>query len=145
MTDLAKADDDRSSVLEQDERFFRALVTADLACLGKLLSDDFILVGVADGATVTKSQLIEIIGAGFVRFLTIESFPDQATVRRAGSDAVIVVGRTAMTLSIAAGAAVPVDSRYTHVFTETVDGWRLIAAQGTEIRSGASAASSPGN
>jgi ketosteroid isomerase-like protein len=126
--------DDRASVIGHDERFFNALTAADTIGLSDLVSEDFILIGVNDGSPVTKSQLIETVGAGFVRFLRIESFPDEAIVRRAGAGAAIVIGRTRMTLSIAGGDAITVNSRYTHVFTAAGNGWQLSSAQGTEIK-----------
>jgi hypothetical protein len=75
-----------------------------------------------------------VIAGGFVKFVSVESFPDEAIVRRAGGRAGIVVGRSRMTLTTPNNASSTVNSRYTHVFSEAAKGWQLISAQGTEIK-----------
>lgn len=110
-------------------------MAADVAALEDLLADEFILVGVNDGAVVPRSALIEAVASGVVRFPTINSYHDEAIVRRLGEVA-IVVGRTGMSVTAPDGTGFILGSRYTHVFTAgTQDGWRLISAQGTPIRS----------
>ncbi len=126
---------DRAAVLDRDQRFFDALMAADVTALEDLLAEEFILVGVNDGAVVPRSALIEAVASGAVRFPTINSYPDEAIVRRLGQVA-IVVGRTGMSVTAPDGAAFTLGSRYTHVFTGGTDeGWRLISAQGTPITS----------
>ncbi len=133
MTLLANPDD-RFALLELDRRFFDALVAADAADLGALLAEDFVLVSIADGATVNGSELIGAVSAGAVRFQSIGSFPDEAVVRRIGNVG-IVVGRTEMAVAKGDGTLIA-GSRYTHVFVADPDaGWRLVSAQGTEIKS----------
>jgi hypothetical protein len=61
----------RSALLDCDQRFFEALMAADVAALEDLLADEFILVGVNDGAVVPRSALIEAVASGAVRFPTI--------------------------------------------------------------------------
>jgi ketosteroid isomerase-like protein len=79
--------------------------------------------------------LIEAVASGAVRFPTITSYPDEATVRRLG-DVAIVIGRTGMKVTAPDGAGFTLASRYTHVFVAGADdGWRLISAQGTPITS----------
>ena len=127
--------EDRSALLDCDQRFFDALMAADGAAMEDLLADEFILVGVNDGAVVPRSALIEAVASGAVRFPTINSYHDEAIVRRLGEVA-IVVGRTAMSVTAPDGTGFMLGSRYTHVFTAgTHDGWRLISAQGTPITS----------
>jgi ketosteroid isomerase-like protein len=138
MTTLANPDD-RASLLDQDQRFFDALVAGDDAGLNELLADDFILVSVNDGAAVTKADLLAVVSSGAVRFPAVQSFHDEAVVRRVG-DVGIVVGRTGMSFTDADGTAFTAGSRYTHVFAaEPGGGWRLLSAQGTEIRTGSGA------
>jgi ketosteroid isomerase-like protein len=125
---------DRATLLDHDERFFGALVAADTALLDTLLADDFVLVGVNDGAIVTKAELLDAVASGAVRFPTVRSHPDEAVVRRIG-EVGITVGRTSMDFTSAEGVAFTAGSRYTHVFAAQPDGrWRLISAQGTEIK-----------
>jgi ketosteroid isomerase-like protein len=127
--------EDRAAVLDRDQRFFEALMGADVPALENLLAEEFILVGVNDGAVVPRSALIEAVASGAVRFPTITSYHDEAIVRRLGEVA-IVVGRTGMNVTGPDGAGFTLGSRYTHVFTAGIDdGWRLISAQGTPITS----------
>jgi ketosteroid isomerase-like protein len=110
-------------------------MAADVAALEDLLADEFILVGVNDGAVVPRSALLEAVASGAVRFPTISSYRDEAIVRLLGEVA-IVVGRTVMSVTAPDGTGFMLGSRYTHVFTAgTHDGWRLISAQGTPITS----------
>jgi ketosteroid isomerase-like protein len=126
--------DDRASLLDQDQRFFDALMTADVSALDALLADDFMLVGISDGAVIPKSALVEAVSSGAVRFPAVQSCPDEAIVRRVG-DAGIIVGRTSMNFTQPDGTTFTAGSRYTHVFAAHDDmGWQLVSAQGTEIR-----------
>ncbi|WP_188316870.1 YybH family protein [Solihabitans fulvus] len=134
MTPAQANPEDRAALLGRDQNFFDALVAADAAALGKLLADDFLLVGIADGATVGRTDLLGAVSAGAVRFPAIQSFPDEAVVRRVG-DVGIVVGRTRMNFADPEGGEFASDSRYTHVFAlDPATGWRLLSAQGTEIK-----------
>ncbi|MFC4588365.1 nuclear transport factor 2 family protein [Sphaerisporangium corydalis] len=129
--------DDRTSLLDHDRRFFDALIAADADTLRILLSDDFLLVGVADGSIATKHDLLGAVSSGALTFPAIDSFPDEAIVRRVG-DTGLVVGRTSMNFTAPDGTTFTAASRYTHVFTTTpaTQGWRLTSAQGTEIKPG---------
>jgi ketosteroid isomerase-like protein len=136
MTTIA-GPEDRASLLDHDQHFFAALVAADAARLGELLADDFILVGVNDGSVVTGAILLDLVAAGALRFPAVRSYPDEAVVRRIGGVG-IVVGRTSMNFTGPDGTAFTAGSRYTHVFaSDPGAGWRLISAQGTEIKAAA--------
>ncbi|MFC7642537.1 nuclear transport factor 2 family protein [Streptosporangium lutulentum] len=102
MTILADPDD-RALLLDRDRSFFDALVAADLSCLDDLLADDFVMVAIDNGATVTRADLLGLMSSGTVRFPAVQSFPDEAVVRRIG-DVGIVVGRTGMNFTGADGA-----------------------------------------
>jgi ketosteroid isomerase-like protein len=135
MTTLA-GPDDRTLLLDRDRRFFDALVAADIACLEDLLADDFIMVGINDGATATRTDLLGLMSSGTLQFPAVQSFPDEAVVRRVG-DVGIIVGRTSMNFTNINGTVFTAGSRYTHVFaSDSIAGWRLISAQGTEIKPG---------
>ncbi|WP_433243341.1 YybH family protein [Streptosporangium sp. CA-135522] len=128
--------DDRALLLDHDRRFFDALMAADVAGLDSLLADDFVLVAVNDGAIATRADLLDLVSSGTLRFPAVESFPDEAVVRRIG-DVGVVVGRTGMSFTGADGTAFTSGSRYTHVFAaDSGTGWRLLSAQGTEIKPG---------
>ncbi|WP_214409577.1 YybH family protein [Sphaerisporangium fuscum] len=129
--------DVRATLLDHDRRFFDALVAGDAAALGDLLADDFVLVAVGDGAVAGKADLLGLVASGDLSFPEVESFPDEAVVRLFG-EVGIVVGRTAMNFTGPDGEAFAAGSRYTHVFAPCSNGsWRLVSAQGTEIKPGA--------
>ncbi|MEO3876291.1 nuclear transport factor 2 family protein [Nonomuraea sp. B12E4] len=125
---------DRTTLLEHDRSFFDALVARDLGRLSELLADDFVLVGVEDGAVATKQAVLDLMASGALRFPRIESFPDEAIVRVIGQVG-IVVGRTGMNFTNDDGSTFSAASRYTHVYAAGPHGaWRLASAQGTTIK-----------
>ncbi|MET9339115.1 nuclear transport factor 2 family protein [Nonomuraea sp. NPDC004354] len=125
---------DRVTLLKYDQSFFDALVASDLAVLEELLADDFVLVGVEDGAVADRGILLDLVASGSLRFPRIHSFPDEAIVRVIGTVG-IVVGRTGMNFTTSDGATFSAGSRYTHVYAADAHGtWRLVSAQGTAIK-----------
>ena len=117
--------------LAADGAFFTALVEGDGQALDRILADQFVLVGVNDGAVVPREVLVPLVGRGQLRFDAIEADGSAVLLRRFGSTA-IVVGRTRMRGSFA-GAPFRATSRYTHVFVEDQGRWRLASSQGTPI------------
>jgi ketosteroid isomerase-like protein len=118
-------------VLAADGDFFTALVEGDEQALDSVLADDFVLVGVNDGAVVPRAALLPLVGQGQLQFDAIEPDRSEVLVRRYGTTT-IVVGRTEMRGSYD-GAPFSARSRYTHVFVEDQGRWRLASAQGTPI------------
>ncbi|MFI1566772.1 nuclear transport factor 2 family protein [Streptomyces sp. NPDC020490] len=127
----------RESLLDQDQRFFDALVAGDVTVLDELLTDDFLLVSLSDGAVATKFDLLSLVRSGAVTFPAVQPFPAEAVVRFIG-DIGITVGRTSMNFTQADGTTFTAGSRYTHVFAfDPAAGWRLHSAQGTQIAAAA--------
>ena len=118
-------------VLAVNRAFFTALVEGDGQALDGILADQFVPVGVNDGAVVPRDVLVVLVGRGQLRFNAIEADGSAVLLRRYGSTA-IVVGRTEMRGSFA-GTPLRVTSRYTHVFVEDQGRWRLASSQGTPI------------
>jgi ketosteroid isomerase-like protein len=112
-----------------EEEFFKALVEADQEALDRLLADDFLLIDVMTGSEVSKAELLEIVVARGFRFEEINRIDFR--VRVYGAVAVIT-GQTEI-IGGFNGRRFEVDSRYTHVFEEQLGGWRMVAAQGTQI------------
>ncbi|MCP2166505.1 DUF4440 domain-containing protein [Goodfellowiella coeruleoviolacea] len=139
MTSTLAGPADRDALLDTDRRFFAALTAADHDQLDRILAEDFLIVAVDSGAVATRADLLALVRSGEVAFPEVRSFPEEAVVRRVG-EVGVVVGRTAMEFTGPAGAAFHAGSRYTHVFTRSADdtasGWRLLSAQGTQIRTG---------
>ncbi len=118
--------------IEVDRAFFSHLIDADTAALAELLTEDFLLIAVANGQEVPKSAFLGMLASGQLRFISIESA--EVRVRRFGKTA-IVTGRTVMCGSLA-GQESTVRSRYTHVYVELDGRWRMASAQGTPILEG---------
>lgn len=112
-----------------DQEFFKALIEADQEALDRLLADDFVLIDVLTGSEVSKAALLEIVAAGGLRFEEVNQI--NFRVRVYGVVAVIT-GQTVISGGFN-GRRFEVDSRYTHVFEEQYGGWRMVAAQGTQI------------
>ena len=118
------------SALDTDHHFFAALINADVPVLEHILSEDFILIDVMSGSEISKKAFI-----GFVRSrqITFESItPAENRVRTYGTTAVIT-GRTEMKGKFG-DTPFATQSRYTHVFGREQDEWRLVSAQGTQIK-----------
>lgn len=111
-----------------DDRFFAALVEADVAGLEALLADDFVLIDVVAGAVVERAAFLATVGGGQLRFGAIHVL-ERHTRRYA--DIAIVVGRTQMEGSLD-GVRFEAASRYTHVLLRG-EAWQLVNAQGTPI------------
>jgi chromate reductase, NAD(P)H dehydrogenase (quinone) len=125
----------QQAVRNADATFFAALLAADGMALDALLHEDFAIVDVATGSVHTRSEFLEAVASGAVRFQSIESHPAEAIIRVYGGDTGIVVGHTSMAFAGPDRTAVVVESRYTHVFRFDGRGWRLVTAQGTAIAS----------
>jgi len=113
-----------------DEKFFSSLVTADAVSLIELLTDDFVLVSVMDGAKIPKSELVAAVGSGQLKFTTIDPAGDP-TVRVHGTT-VIISNDTEMQGEFG-GESWEAKSRYTHVYVQQGGEWKLASAQGTPL------------
>ena len=120
---------DPADALAAESRFFAALVSGSVDELNQVLADDFMLIDVMSGSEVLKPALLEAIGSRQLEFERID--PAESRVRLYDKSAVIT-GRTSMAGRFA-GAPFTAASRYTHVFVEQQGGWRMVAAQGTQI------------
>jgi ketosteroid isomerase-like protein len=119
-----------------EQVFFTGLIDADADALARVLADDFLLIDVMTGSEVERSALLEVVGGGQLKFERIER--TQYRVRRYGTTAVIT-GRTEMK-GWFGGQAFEASSRYTHVLVDEGEGWRMVAAQGTQIAASPAAA-----
>jgi ketosteroid isomerase-like protein len=121
------------ALMRADLAVFAALLDSDITALERLLADQFLIVDVASGSVHTRAGFLAAICGGAVSFLEIKTFPDESEIRIVDPGVGIVIGRVAMTLSDAEGALTEVASRYTHVFQNGGEGWRLVSAHGTRI------------
>jgi ketosteroid isomerase-like protein len=121
----ARAED----ILAVEDQFFSALLHADGETLRALLTPDFVLVDVMTGSEIPASALVDVVGAGQLRFEVIERL--ESRVRRYGS-AAVVTGRTRMRGRYG-DQPFGAHSRYTHVYVRRASGWKLASAQGTPV------------
>jgi Domain of unknown function (DUF4440) len=123
---------DQPGPKETDQQFFSALIQSNHTELGRILSDDFILIDVMTGEENSKAAILEIIRSGALQFESIE--PSDVRVRLYPGTA-IVTGSTRM-YGRFGDAPFTAHSRYTHVYIQQQSQWRLVAAQGTAIQPG---------
>ncbi len=124
-------DADTAEVLRAEESFFAALLAADLGALTGVLAEDFLIVDVMSGQVADRAAILGAVESGDLEFLEVVRDPTQAVVRHRPG-AAVVVGRTRMTMRFL-GSESTVESRYTHVYAQDADGWRLLSAQGTPV------------
>jgi uncharacterized protein DUF4440 len=122
-----------------DREFFRSLIQPDLESLSSLVADDFMLIDVMRGGEVTKEALLALLRSGQLRFEVIEPSESRARIYQGTA---VVTGRTQMRVRFG-DTSVEATSRYTHVFVQQQNQWRLVAAQGTQIVDEQSSAAEP--
>jgi ketosteroid isomerase-like protein len=118
------------SPLDTDQQLFAALVKADVPELERLLAADFTLIDAMRGSEISKPAFPGFIGSRQIRFESIT--PAENRVRIYHRTAVIT-GRTEMQGKPGDEPCVA-HSRYTHVCHMEQNEWRLVSAQGTQIR-----------
>jgi hypothetical protein len=115
--------------LAADRRFFDLLLAANAEGLSDLLAESFQLIAVGTGELVSKSEFVDALATGLLRFHSIS--PTHTQVRTYG-DSAIVTGRTEMTVTMGTHWS-KVQSRYSHVYVNQGASWRMVLAQGTPI------------
>jgi ketosteroid isomerase-like protein len=116
--------------LKLEQEFFDALVGRDDAALDRLLADDFTLADLT-GTLIDKKTLRTLVQQGVMEFASIKLHESS---ERFYGDTGVVTGRTTIVVRFK-GADIPFESRYTHVYATQGGHRRLVAAQGTPIRS----------
>jgi ketosteroid isomerase-like protein len=124
--------DAQQDPLPAERQFFTALLAADGPALAAVLTDDFVLVDVMQGAEIPGAALVSAVASRQLIFDGVDVL--ESRVRLYGSTAV-VVGRTQMH-GRAGDVQWSARSRYTHVYVQQDGRWRLASAQGTLIASG---------
>lgn len=76
-----------------DKQFFAALIAGDAQALNRILPEDFILIDVMSGLEITKLAFLAFIGAGQIKFESIEPAENQVRLYQTSA---IVTGRTQM-------------------------------------------------
>jgi len=107
-----------------------AQLTADVAALDRLISDDLLFAG-PDGRLATKAQDLDAHRTGIVRFRKHE--PQELRVRRVRKNVAIASLETHLEVQV--GTEVSSGTyRYTRVWARENDGgWRVVGGQVSEI------------
>lgn len=122
------ADPVSDDVLDTQQKRLRAMVDADLDALEALLDDDLVYIHTT-GAIDTKSSLIESIVSGSLDYTRI--VPTDTVLRLEGK-AAIITGSAELGV-IAGGTAHAASIRFTEVYVDAGDGWRLASWQSTRV------------
>lgn len=112
-----------------EDRFFSALSEGNRQALGGLVADECVLIDVMTGSEVPGPDLVDLVGSRRLVFETIERLGAQV---RLYAGTAIVTGQTRMIGRFDA-QGFQVRSRYTHVYVQDRDSFRLVNAQGTPI------------
>jgi ketosteroid isomerase-like protein len=123
---------DERGPLAAEQQFFSSLIAGDVKTLDRVLGDDFLLIDVTTGSEIPRSDLLGVIRSGQLKFASIEQIGSR--LRLYGTTAVIT-GRTQMSGQFGK-MPFATSSRYTHVYVKGQDHWRLVSAQGTQIKAG---------
>lgn len=111
-------------------------VKSDVAALEKIWADNYMFIS-PDGTLSTRAQRIESMKSGDTKLDSLSY--DEVTVRvnPEGTGAIVVARATAKGKNL--GQPVDGQSRVTHVWSKTKDGWRMVSGQVTRITSPAPA------
>ncbi len=111
---------------------YQAMIAADLASLGKLLSDHLLYTH-SSGVAETKSEYLASVAKGVFKYRDIKI--SERAIREVGGT-VLVTGRITIDILID-GQPKLLQSRFLNVWAEESGDWRMIAWQSTPIPAGA--------
>lgn len=117
----------RRAILGSESARLDAMMTGDLAVLGKMFHDSLSYVHSA-GRCDSKESLLQFISEGSVRYLGIEH--DLGKVWSAAQGLAIATGTMAMRL-VAGGTEKSLATRTTNIWIRGTGGWQLAAFHAT--------------
>ena len=113
--------EDDPEIVELEAALRTAQLTADVAMLDRLISDELLFTG-PDGQLGTKAQDLAAHRSGALRIR--EHQPTELSIRRIGSDVAIVALRTRLAVEVN-GEMVRGTFRYTRVWAREQGTWRV--------------------
>lgn len=120
---------ERDDVIQAREAELRqAQLSGDVAALDRLIDDDLIFTAI-DGSLVAKADDLEMHRSGRLKITMME--PRDWKIRHLGSTAIVSV-RMAFE-GVMDGADVGGALRYTRVWQEWPDGWRVVAGHMSRV------------
>ena len=127
---MSKDDKVRREILATDDRRTEALRKGDSTPLLQIYADDYTLVTPATGAIRSKTEQINDLISGRVRYEKIEV--TERTVRIYG-DIAIVLARERYSI-LQSGEQVGGDIRFTRTYKKFGNEWRVIATHGSFVK-----------
>ena len=117
-------------IVALEARLRMAQLSADVAALDALISDDLLFTG-PNGQLGTKAEDLAAHGSGVVRFRA--HVPEELRVRRVGRDVALCALRARLDVEVG-GAPVAGTYRYTRVWARESDGaWRVAGGHVSEV------------
>ncbi|MFL5607894.1 MAG: nuclear transport factor 2 family protein [Gemmatimonadaceae bacterium] len=117
------------SLRDAEAALRRAQLSSDVDALGRLVDDQLVFTG-PDGAVYGKTDDLDAHRQGWVRISRLE--PSEERIQRFGAIAVVSV-RMEMAGTFK-GTAFAGPFRYTRVWREGPDGWRIVAAHVSAVQ-----------
>ncbi len=130
-TRIAAADDPDRDWLALEEARYAAMVRVDLPALRATLSDDLIFTH-ASGRLDDKASFLEKLSSGTLVYEAITT--DDLRVQ-AYDACVVITGRSLLEIKVR-GEARELNLRFTSVWVEDEDGWKIVAYQSTHTSQG---------
>lgn len=129
MTNDPSSDDVPAAARDAEAALRRAQLASDADALERLLDEALLLTG-PDGALYTRADDLAAHRGGAIRITRLE--PREEQVRRFG-DVVVVVVRMEMAGAVG-GQPFAGAYRYTRVWGERADGWRVVAGHVSAVQ-----------
>jgi ketosteroid isomerase-like protein len=117
------------SLRAREDELRRAQLTGDVAALDRLVDDALVFTG-PDGAVYGKADDLDAHRQGWVRITSLD--PSEERIQRFGSIAVVSV-RMEMAGAFK-GTPFAGPFRYTRVWREGPDGWRIVAGHVSAVQ-----------
>lgn len=127
---VGSADVSVREIARREEELRAAQLTADVAELDRLISDDLLFTG-PDGRLSTKSQDLELYRSGIVRFQSHE--PEELRVRLVNENAAISALKARLTVEVN-GTLHSGTFRYTRVWAREDGDWRVAGGHVSEVQ-----------
>jgi ketosteroid isomerase-like protein len=115
--------------LEEQERL--AVLKRDSQALQRLWAEEFIVNAPMNQISPNRAVVLDLIRQGRIHYSTLERRIEQ--LRVTGDLAVVMGGETVQPIVTAAGAAPPVQRRFTHIWRREAGAWRLIARHANNV------------
>ena len=122
-----RADESARAVRAVESQRVRAMIASDVPTLDGLLSDDLTYTH-ADGRVQRKVELLAALHSGAMKYLGMEH-EDVRVV--AYGDAVVLTGRSRLTVQSGDGREMIFPVRFTLVYVNEGGQWRMVAWQST--------------